>query len=340
MESKEKKRGEYVPKVSVIIPIFNVEKYIEACLNSVIHQTLKEVEIICVNDGTTDHSMEIVDKKAAWDKRICIVERENKGLSAARNEGLKLATGEYVIFLDSDDVLKENALEILYQTMEQERLQQIFFEADILYDTPKVKRKNYVKYHKYYHRKCCYPQVEKGTELLEKLLANKDYRMSVCLQMFQRKFLAENELLFREGIIHEDNLFTPQAMLKAERVLVVRDSFYIRRLRGESIMQAEQRSKSSWGYFCCYRKLKEVAEAYPPTSKEAKCLKNIVEQILLQAVVAVQNCNKDTILNDLKDKHTLEEVSVYEREVWNSTIMQNHQKILMKIKYKLIDLIR
>ncbi len=340
MESEEKRRGEYTPKVSVIIPIFNVEKYIKACLDSVSNQTLKEIEIICVNDGTPDHSMEIVYEKALRDKRIRIVERENKGLSAARNTGLKQATGEYVIFLDSDDTLKEKTLEILYRSMSEKRLQQIFFEADVLYDTLKVKRDNYIKYHKYYHRKGTYPQVETGTEILKKLLENKEYRMSVCLQMFQKQFLVENGLFFLEGILHEDNLFTPQVMLKADRVMVIRDCFYIRRLRSDSIMLTGESRKSSWGYFGCYQKLQELLKEYPPTSIEAKCLKSIVEQTLLQAVVSVRNCNKDTVLEALKKEHAGEEVAAYEKEVWNSTTMKKQQKIWMKIKYKLIDLIR
>ncbi len=200
--------------------------------------------------------------------------------------------------------------------------------------------KHFVKYYKYYHRKGNYPQVETGVEILKKLLENKDYRMSVCLQMFQRQFLVENELLFQEGILHEDNLFTPQAMLKAKRVKVIKDSFYIRRLRGDSIMLATQRYKSSWGYFRCWQKLQEMVKEYPPASIEAKCLKNIVDQTLLQAVVAVRKCKKETVLEELKGVHASEEVAIYEREVWNSTIMQHQQRMVMKIKYKLIDLIR
>ena len=91
-------------KVSVIIPIYNVEDYIEECLVSVLNQTLKEIEIICVDDGTKDSSMEIVERYAKEDDRIVIIHRENGGLSAARNTGLEAATGEYVYFLDSDDL--------------------------------------------------------------------------------------------------------------------------------------------------------------------------------------------------------------------------------------------
>mgnify|MGYP003294451989 FL=1 len=110
-------------KVSVIIPIYQVEKYIEQCLTTVCGQSLEEIEIICVNDASLDRSMEIVEKKAASDKRICILNKKNGGLSSARNAGLRTARGEYILFLDGDDALKSNALEVLYGYMKKYTLE-------------------------------------------------------------------------------------------------------------------------------------------------------------------------------------------------------------------------
>ena len=97
-------------KVSVVIPIYNVEEYIEECLCSVLNQTLKDIEIVCVNDGTKDNSMSIVEKYKGQDDRIVIVNKENGGLSSARNAGIEQAEGEYIYFLDSDDFIAENTL--------------------------------------------------------------------------------------------------------------------------------------------------------------------------------------------------------------------------------------
>ena len=99
------------PKISVIIPIYNVEDYLNRCLESVVNQTLFDIEIIGVNDGTKDDSVAVIRKYMALDKRIQLVEKENGGLSSARNAGLEVATGELILFLDSDDYLCKGAFE-------------------------------------------------------------------------------------------------------------------------------------------------------------------------------------------------------------------------------------
>lgn len=104
-----------MPKVSVIIPVYNVEKYLRQCLDSVINQTLTDIEIICVDDGSTDSSLAILEEYASKDDRIKILKQQNAGAGVARNTGLTIAKGEYLYFFDSDDFLELNALEKLYQ---------------------------------------------------------------------------------------------------------------------------------------------------------------------------------------------------------------------------------
>ncbi len=103
-------------KVSVIIPVFNVEKYLNQCLDSVCAQTLKDIEIICINDGSTDNSYNLLCEYAKLDSRIIIVNQNNKGVSSARNAGVKLAKGEFLCFIDSDDYVDSDYLEKLYQS--------------------------------------------------------------------------------------------------------------------------------------------------------------------------------------------------------------------------------
>ena len=106
------------PKVSVIIPVYNVEEYLEQCLDSVLNQTLREVEIICINDGSTDSSLELLKKFALKDSRIKIIDKKNEGPSAARNEGIKTAAAPYILFFDADDYLEHNALEEAFKCAE------------------------------------------------------------------------------------------------------------------------------------------------------------------------------------------------------------------------------
>ena len=103
--------------ISVIIPVYNMEKYLKRCIDSVINNTYKKLEIICVNDGSTDNSLEILEKYKSQDSRIVIIDKVNKGLSAARNSGLKIATGEYVAFIDSDDLVHPNFFEFLLKAL-------------------------------------------------------------------------------------------------------------------------------------------------------------------------------------------------------------------------------
>ena len=104
-------------KISVIIPVYNVEEYIEQCVESVVNQTLKEIEIIIVNDGTQDNSMKKIER-FLLDDRIIVINKENRGISSARNCGLKIAKGEYIAFVDSDDFIDEMMLEKLYENSE------------------------------------------------------------------------------------------------------------------------------------------------------------------------------------------------------------------------------
>ena len=109
-------------KVSVIIPMYNVEKYIGQCVESVCGQTLRELEVICIDDGSNDATAQVVESLREKDERVSLVVQRNQGVSASRNAGLKLARGEYISFLDSDDYLKENALEILYAEAKEKEL--------------------------------------------------------------------------------------------------------------------------------------------------------------------------------------------------------------------------
>ena len=106
---------ENTPLISIIVPVYNVADYLKKCLDSILHQTLKEIEVICVNDGSTDDSGAILEEYAARDDRIILVEQENKGLSRARNAALKFIRGKYFMFVDGDDWIDESTCAYMYR---------------------------------------------------------------------------------------------------------------------------------------------------------------------------------------------------------------------------------
>ena len=118
----------YTPKVSVIIPVYNVEEYLRECLDSVVNQTLKEIEIICVDDGSTDNSLEILKEYAKKDSRITVITQQNLHAGVARNAGLAVARGEYLSFLDSDDFFELNMLEETYEVAKTENSDLTFYQ--------------------------------------------------------------------------------------------------------------------------------------------------------------------------------------------------------------------
>lgn len=223
---------------SIIIPVYNVGSYLRECLDSVMHQTFQGWEAICVNDGSTDDSLAILGEYAAKDDRFKVINQTNGGLSAARNTGMDNASGEYIVFLDSDDWIEYNTLEILEThlqspTSDLQPLDVLCFSGhryieatrsfnppDILADTA------YTTGMDYYN----------GNALMQRDFAF----VCVVLRAYRRSFIAESNLRFKEGIYHEDNLFTPLACYYAGRVRQIPNILYNYRVRANSITDSNQ----------------------------------------------------------------------------------------------------
>lgn len=241
-------------KVSIIVPVYNVELYLEECIDSVINQTYENLEIIIVDDGSTDNSGMICDAYENKDERITVIHKENGGLSAARNTGLRIATGEYVYFLDSDDYIEKNAMSDLMEIFEQEKVDVVFFDAYVFYtDCEPDDNVNS------YKRKKRYTSLN-GKDILVKLLENDEYRTPVQLYMYKAEFLNRNNLEFYEGIIHEDELFSFQVFNADGIVAHCHKSLYARRIRPASIMTASASSKRFKSMLAIYNELAKMYE--------------------------------------------------------------------------------
>lgn len=249
-------------KVSVIIPVYNVEKYLRECIDSVINNTLTDIEIICVDDGSTDNSSQILKEYAHKESRIVVIHKENGGLSSARNAGMDVAQGEYILFLDSDDYIEPRALEYLYAESKKDNLDQMFFGAKSFYDYGNGIKNKYNNYDSYYTRKAAYDGVMTGRKMFAIMSENAEYKPSACLQINKRVFLNENKIRFIEGIIYEDNPFTLECLSLSQRVRYENINLYNRRLRENSIITTSSGAISSFNYYVIVKAFEKLALKY------------------------------------------------------------------------------
>lgn len=266
-------------RVSVVIPVYNVEKYLRECVDSVLAQTHRCLEVILVDDGSPDRCGEICDEYAAADSRVTVIHQQNGGLSAARNTGMAAARGRYIMFLDSDDYIACDAVEALTAYAEKNRTDIVLFDADIYYDGFDGR-----SFHNSYERDRTYPAAS-GAAMLRRLSESGEYSSCVPLQFFRTGLLKANGLCFYKGIIHEDELFTPVALVKAERVGHVRKMLYIRRQRNDSIMSSRESIKGFRGMYICLRELLRAAGQYPDGSPEKDALLLRTAEIANQTVI-------------------------------------------------------
>lgn len=272
------------PKVSVVIPIYNVEKYLQQAIISITQQTLKEIEIIAVNDGSTDSSLTILTRLANADKRIKIISTINNGLSIARNLGIYMSSGEYIYFFDSDDILEKDTLEECYQKCQTQNLDFLFFDADCFTDTlEKDYTFDYQRTHKYEDKTFT------GIEILKEQIETKGYRSSACLSFIKKEYLKKENLFFYPQTIHEDELFTFLLYLKAERVGLLKRTFFHRRVRRDSIMTSSFSMLNAMGYLTVCRELKKYSSQYQTNKRDSdlykKRIKFLIDNLYSTAII-------------------------------------------------------
>lgn len=208
-----------MPKVSVIVPVYNVEKYLSTCINSILVQSLHDIEIICVDDGSSDNSGVILDELANKDNRVKVLHRQNAGYGAAMNVGLEIANGEYIGIVESDDYILPEMYESLYDTAKLNNLDMV--KADAFYW---LESETYLSRIHLRHLEFWYDQV------LEDLDRNLffDFYMNIWTGIYKRSFLQENRINFHEsvGASYQDNGFWFQTCIYAQRAMWLNKSFY------------------------------------------------------------------------------------------------------------------
>ena len=216
--------------VSVVMPVYNVEKYLAEAVDSVLRQTYDAWELILVDDGSTDTSGEMCDSYANKDCRIRAIHQDNAGLSGARNTGMANAKGEYLLFVDSDDYISNTALQDMIETAREEMADCILFEI-AQFDDRTDKIKIYAQYQEEEFK-----ENETAVDILRRLLQTKEYQAMAWGYMINCKLLKKINLSFQRGILHEDELFTLQYMLQCKKIALVDHTCYYYRVRENSIM--------------------------------------------------------------------------------------------------------
>lgn len=219
-------------KISIIVPVYNVEKYLSTALTSCIQQTLRDIEIICVDDGSTDRSSEILEAFQKIDSRISVIHQKNGGLSSARNAGIRAAHGEWIIFLDSDDILAENTCARVFIENREGPSDIIVYGADTFPEYPRpdewLKTVLWVPTRRYDGFS---PEV---------LFHTSGSIPFVWRQAYRRSFLIENDLFFDEDILFgEDTVFQLEAFPKAEHFAFISDVLYHYRWSRPGSLMAE-----------------------------------------------------------------------------------------------------
>ncbi|MBO4323580.1 MAG: glycosyltransferase family 2 protein [Clostridia bacterium] len=242
--------------VSVIVPVYNSQKYIEQSVRSVLNGGYKNIELIAVDDGSTDNSLAILEKIAENDDRVRVFHKENGGASSARNFGLERAKGEYIYFVDSDDFLEENALETLTRELSESGADVIYFEAYNFSESDEIRAlKNGFTFNYSYG-------TESGEKLIPELIKNRDYHAAPFLYFAKRAVIGD--IRFKEGIMFEDELFSFNLLMNSSKVLCLNKKFYRRRMREGSVMTAS--GKGIFRFKSISAVLTELIRSYDPGS--------------------------------------------------------------------------
>lgn len=234
--------------VSIIIPVFNTEKYLKKCLDSILNQSLANIEVICVDDCSTDSSKFILDDYQKKDSRIIVLHNSiNCGQAHARNRGLDIAKGEYIYFMDADDILKQGALDYLYSMMEDEDLDGVLFAAECIAEDGYEQYANIIGKTKTGGTLCS------GRDMVTCLLNYDEYSSAVWIQFWRRTYLEMNALRFREDTSpHEDILFSIQAIFLSHKIRCIPNFFYIYRKRRGATTTTAMNKKKAMAILICY----------------------------------------------------------------------------------------
>ena len=307
-------------KFSIIVPVYNVEKYINKCLDSIIYQTFDDYEVIIINDGSTDLSVDLISKYLS-NPKIRFFSRENKGVASTRNEGIELSNGEYILFVDSDDYIDNNLLLHLNKLLDQD------------YDLIKFQ---YAKVN------------DKGTEnYIDEIELNKqylpaDYTMNIiathkpydimCIYLYKRDLFIKNNFQFKPNTYHEDFGLIPLIVLKANKIYVTDFIGYYYNQEGSSITRTIDYNKivkKANDMLIHFDYLYEEVNKLHLKENVKKYFNSYIANALINKINSLNKKDKKIYIKELKKRNVF-------NLIIDDTLSRKFKKILLKIKYAIL----
>ncbi len=329
------------PRISIIIPCYNVEKYLRQCLDSVIDQTLQDIEIICINDGSTDSTLQILEEYAQLDGRIKVISQENQGQSVARNKGLEIATGEFIAFIDSDDyLLSEKAFEKALKNFTND-IDFVNFEIFLnIEQGVKTKIKD----------KDINPKLSGKIKICENIMSQTP--VYACNKIFRKSIIDKFVLRFPEGLLFEDCVFTYSYLAISNYGYYLNDKFYSYLIRKGSTMNSlKKNNKKGIDHIYCMKELFNfyyknnliVSYKYFFESLFIQYIKLAIKysllylpQILKESLQIAQYIVEQT--GDLYEKSRIEKIA--NNRIYKIKELKIYKRVMQSNLYKLIIIFR
>lgn len=294
-------------KFSLIVPVYNTEKYLDKCLNSIFLNDYKNFEVIIVNDGTTDNSEYIINNYLQKYNNIVYIKEENKGLSFARNEGVKKATGDYILFIDSDDFIEKDLLSTLNDNLS-EKVDLLRFQIREIYDDKKVD----------YNEEGF--DITSSNNAFSKIVKYKYIEPSV-LYAYNREFYLNNKFKFTENIYHEDFDLIPRIIEKAKTVKSISYIGYNYLMRNNSITSTSDNVKE-------LKKMDDVLNSFKKVTEKNE-ISNFYSTSVIDKYNTLSKENKKLYKNKIKELKVFDYFN-------DNTIKRKIKKIIYKIRFEVM----
>lgn len=323
------------PLISIIIPVYNAEKYIEECIKSLCTQTLKDCEFIFINDGSKDSSRNIIEKYSHIDSRVKLMNQENQGVSIARNEGIRLAKGEYVGFVDADDFIEDDMLEVLYKEISEKNIDLIISNFQTQLDGQKGISKLDIPIGKILDKK----YIEEN--IIYKFISSNELN-TVCTKLYKNKLITRYNIKFPEKVdLGEDGLFNLRYIIQCKNILYIDYlGYHYREVEGSATRNILTKDYFKRSLNVYLQKLPELTNFNMDNDKVKKLkITKFINEVISNVYIYLipKNGMKlsrklQYVKNMIQNKYVMESMPIYIKQ--NYIYKSRYEKFIIKFIYR------